>query len=62
MSVCANLISLRYFSQPEMSIMSILFQDAELPQFTIMGWETNERKIRLATGTYQVNYSSLVAI
>jgi hypothetical protein len=29
-------------------------QDAELPQFTIMGWETNERKIKLATGTYQV--------
>ena len=30
------------------------FQEAELPQFTIMGWETNERKIKLATGTYQV--------
>ncbi|XP_023338885.1 gamma-aminobutyric acid receptor subunit beta-like [Eurytemora carolleeae] len=28
-------------------------EDAELPQFTIMGWETNERKIKLATGTYQ---------
>jgi len=26
---------------------------AELPQFTIVRWETNERKIRLATGTYQ---------
>lgn len=26
---------------------------AELPQFTIVGWETNERKIKLATGTYQ---------
>ena len=23
---------------------------AELPQFTIVGWETNERKIKLATG------------
>ena len=23
---------------------------AELPQFTIVDWETNERKIRLATG------------
>jgi hypothetical protein len=34
---------------------NFLFQDAELPQFTIMGWETNERKIKLATGTYQVN-------
>ena len=31
------------------------FQEAELPQFTIMGWETNERKIKLATGTYQVS-------
>ena len=29
-------------------------QDAELPQFTIKGFETNERKIKLATGTYQV--------
>merc|ERR1712102_25227 len=28
-------------------------EEAELPQFTIMGWETNERKIKLATGTYQ---------
>lgn len=28
-------------------------EDAELPQFTIMGYETNERKIKLATGTYQ---------
>ena len=28
-------------------------EDAELPQFTIVGWETNERKIKLATGTYQ---------
>ncbi len=26
-------------------------EDAELPQFTIVGWETNERKIKLATGT-----------
>ena len=25
-------------------------EDAELPQFTIVGWETNERKIKLATG------------
>ena len=30
-------------------------QDAELPQFTIKGFETNERKIKLATGTYQVS-------
>ena len=29
-------------------------EEAELPQFTIMGWQTNERKIKLATGTYQV--------
>lgn len=28
-------------------------EDAELPQFTIVGWQTNERKIKLATGTYQ---------
>ncbi|CAH1106182.1 unnamed protein product [Psylliodes chrysocephalus] len=28
-------------------------EEAELPQFTIMGWETNDRKERLATGTYQ---------
>jgi len=28
-------------------------EEAELPQFTIMGWQTNERKIKLATGTYQ---------
>lgn len=27
-------------------------EDAELPQFTIVGWETNERKIKLATGKY----------
>ena len=33
-----------------------LLQEAELPQFTIMGWETNERKIKLATGTYQVSH------
>ena len=26
---------------------------AELPQFTIVRWETNERKIRLATGMSQ---------
>ena len=26
-------------------------EDAELPQFTIVGHQTNERKIRLATGT-----------
>ena len=25
-------------------------EKAELPQFTIVGWETNERKIKLATG------------
>ena len=25
---------------------------AELPQFTIVGWETNERKIKLATGKF----------
>ena len=25
-------------------------EEAELPQFTIEGYETNERKIRLATG------------
>merc|ERR1719323_911517 len=28
-------------------------EEAELPQFTIKGFETNERKIKLATGTYQ---------
>ena len=33
-------------------------QDAELPQFTIKGFETNERKIKLATGTYQVHHAS----
>ena len=27
--------------------------DAELPQFSIISWATNERKIKLATGTYQ---------
>ena len=27
---------------------------AELPQFTIVGWETNERKIKLATGKFSV--------
>ena len=27
--------------------------DAELPQFSIEAWATNERKIKLATGTYQ---------
>ena len=36
----------------------LLLQEAELPQFTIMGWETNERKIKLATGTYQVTRGS----
>lgn len=25
-------------------------EDAELPQFTIVGYDTNERKIKLATG------------
>merc|ERR1712077_129695 len=28
-------------------------EKAELPQFTIKKFETNERKIKLATGTYQ---------
>jgi len=28
-------------------------EDAELPQFTIVGWETNERKIKLATGMWK---------
>lgn len=28
-------------------------EEAELPQFTIIGYETNDRKERLATGTYQ---------
>ncbi|KAG7201051.1 hypothetical protein KM043_017600 [Ampulex compressa] len=28
-------------------------EEAELPQFTIMGYETNDRKERLATGIYQ---------
>ncbi|CAH1958827.1 unnamed protein product [Acanthoscelides obtectus] len=28
-------------------------EEAELPQFTIIGWETNDRKERLATGIYQ---------
>lgn len=28
-------------------------EDAQLPQFTIIGWETNDRKERLATGVYQ---------
>ncbi|XP_033239058.1 gamma-aminobutyric acid receptor subunit beta-like isoform X2 [Drosophila pseudoobscura] len=28
-------------------------EDAELPQFTIIGYETNDRKERLATGVYQ---------
>ncbi|XP_065364576.1 gamma-aminobutyric acid receptor subunit beta-like [Calliphora vicina] len=28
-------------------------EDAELPQFTIIGYETNDRKERLATGIYQ---------
>ena len=36
-------------------------QDAELPQFTIKGFETNERKIKLATGTYQVSKNLLVS-
>ena len=37
-------------------------EEAELPQFTIMGWQTNERKIKLATGTYQVLSSVPVSI
>ncbi|CAB0009465.1 unnamed protein product [Nesidiocoris tenuis] len=28
-------------------------EEAELPQFTIIGWETNDRKEKLATGVYQ---------
>lgn len=28
-------------------------EDAELPQFTIIGYETNDRKEKLATGIYQ---------
>lgn len=28
-------------------------EDAKLPQFTIIGYETNDRKERLATGVYQ---------
>ena len=32
-------------------------EDAELPQFTIVGWETNERKIKLATGIYVTSVS-----
>lgn len=28
-------------------------EEAELPQFTIIGYETNDRKERLATGIYQ---------
>ena len=39
-------------------LTSVVLQEAELPQFTIMGWETNERKIKLATGTYQVTSDS----
>ena len=30
---------------------------AELPQFTIKNWETNERKIKLATGKHSKNNS-----
>ena len=37
-------------------------EEAELPQFTIMGGQTNERKIKLATGTYQVLSSVPVSI
>ena len=29
-------------------------EEAELPQFTIEGYETNERKIRLATGNITI--------
>ena len=29
-------------------------EEAELPQFTIEGYETNERKIRLATGNIPI--------
>ena len=28
-------------------------EEAQLPQFTIIGYETNDRKERLATGVYQ---------
>lgn len=31
-------------------------EDAELPQFTIVGYETNERKIKLATGEEDVAF------
>ena len=30
--------------------------DAELPQFSIEAWATNERKIKLATGTASRNH------
>ena len=52
--------------RPELSLTNQIWQkkkmktlqDAELPQFTIKGFETNERKIKLATGTYQVHHAS----
>ena len=44
----------KYVCEIKKKTVKSLLQEAELPQFTIMGWETNERKIKLATGTYQV--------
>ncbi|KAF5271986.1 hypothetical protein FQR65_LT17492 [Abscondita terminalis] len=42
-------------------------EEAELPQFTIIGYETNDRKERLATGIYQrllyrLNYKEILDI
>jgi hypothetical protein len=36
-------------------------EDAELPQFTIVGWETNERKIKLATGKLYYNVFQVIS-
>jgi hypothetical protein len=36
-------------------------EDAELPQFTIVGWETNERKIKLATGKLDYNVFQFIS-
>lgn len=35
-------------------------QDAKLPQFTILSHETSNRRVRLATGVYQVIINDVV--
>jgi len=47
--------SFYYIKSHTICLLGILVgvEEAELPQFTIIGYETNDRKEKLATGIYQ---------